>query len=139
MQDNLIALGYPYPVEEIPDNATLYYRIHKVNIDEKESDKKKKIMPGAFDPHPSGSSEMSVDWSQYSNAIQLKERAKNPEKNGVVSFNSTEIRSNPFSLEVRHAPTRNQAHSLIFDVPLRKNDIGIRIKLRAICVWEISI
>ncbi len=87
---------------------------------------------------------MSVDWCEYSTAEISKNRAKIPEKNGVVSFNSTLVRANPFPLQVKHAPTlnehfKNQSHSVIFDVPLRQNDIGIRIKLRDICVWEISI
>jgi hypothetical protein len=74
----------------------------------------------------------------------LQQLAKNPEKNGVVSFNVGEVRSIPYPLQVVHNPIstedfRNQAHTLVFDVPHRKNDIGIRVKLRDICSWEITV
>jgi hypothetical protein len=50
----------------------------------------------------------------------------------------------PYPLKVIHDPIsteefRNQAHALVLDIPPRKNDIGIRIKLRDICTWEIAI
>lgn len=129
-----------YPIEEIPDNNLLFYRIHIVNIDTSETDKKKKIKPVAFDPQPKPTStQMSVDWSKYSSALDTQNRAKIPEKNGVLSFNSTQVREAPQPLEVRHSPSTNQAHSLIYDIPPEKNNPEIRIKLRRICDWAIEI
>jgi hypothetical protein len=129
-----------FPIENILDDETLYYRIHQINIDSSELDERKRILPGAFDPQPKPhGTEMSVDWSKYATAENTKNRARKPEKNGVLSFNSTLVRAVPTPLDVKHQPTHNQAHSVIFDVLPDSNDPEIRIKLRRICEWEIKI
>lgn len=129
-----------FPIEDIPDNSILFYRIHQVNIDSEEPDPKKKIKPGAFDPQPKPTStEMSVDWERYSTALETKNRANVPDKNGVVSFNSTDVRQSPTPLKVSHKPTINRAHAIIFDVLPNANDPEMRIKLRRICTWVIPI
>ena len=129
-----------YPIEEIPNNDILFYRIHQQYIDHEENDEKKRIKPSAFDPQPKpNGTEMSVDWSKYSTAQDSKERARKPEKNGIVSFNSASIRESPPQLKVNHRPTYNRAHSIIFDVLPDSNDPEIRIKLRRECKWEIYI
>jgi hypothetical protein len=133
-----------FPIEEIPNQDTLYCRVHTVNVDYEEPDPKKRIRLIAFDPHPKGSTQMSTDWNKYSTPLKLQQLAKMPEKNGVVSFNVGEVRQTPYPLHVIHDPIctenlKNQAHTLVLDIPERKNDIGIRIKLRDICAWEIPI
>lgn len=129
-----------FPTEQLPDTDKLFYRIHIQYIDYAESDSKKKIKPSAFDPIPKPNGiEMSVDWSKYSAAIDTKNRARNPEKVGVISFVVSEVRSKPTSLNVGHRPTQNQAHSIIFDVLPDANNPEIRINLRRICNWEIEI
>ncbi len=134
----------PYPTEEIPNDAIVFYRIHEQYIDREENDGKRKIKPSAFDPFPKpDGTEMSVDWSKYSSAQALKERARKPEKNGIVSFDVASVRESPTPLKVEHRPTYpdpdNQAHSIVFDVLSDSNEPEIRIKLRRICQWEISI
>jgi hypothetical protein len=133
-----------FPIEEIPNEDLLYCRIHEVNIDREEIDPYKKIKLIAFDPHPKGSSQMSANWNKYSTPKDLQQLAKVPERNGIVSFLTDAVRKIPYPLHVIHDPIsteefRNQAHALVLDIPLRKNDIGIRIKLRDICTWEIPI
>jgi hypothetical protein len=133
-----------FPIEDIPNEDLLYCRIHEVNIDHEETDIFKKIKLIAFDPHPKGSTQMSTNWHKYSTPLMLQQLAKVPEKNGVVSFPVEAVRKIPYPLQVIHDPIstelfRNQAHSLVLDIPPRKNDIGIRVKLRDICSWEISI
>lgn len=130
-----------FPVEEIPNNQKLFYRIHKVNIDESETDKIKKIKPVAFDPQPKelNSVQMSVNWEKYSTAESTKLSARKPELNGVLSFNSSSIRLEPINLNVTHSPTTNQAHSHIHDIVSEKNDPEIRILLRESCSWEIEL
>ena len=129
-----------YPIEEIPNEAILFYRIHTEYIDREENDDKKKIKPSAFDPQPKPhGTEMSVGWNKYCSAQNIKDRARKPEKNGVVSFNSTKVRESPPALNVAHRPTSNRDHSIIFDVLSDVNDPEIRIKLRRICQWEIPI
>ncbi len=129
-----------FPIELIPDTDKLFYRIHTQYIDYTESDAKKKIKPGAFDPIPKpDGTEMSVDWSKYSTSIETQNRARKPERVGVVSFVVGEVRSQPTLLKVEHRPTLNQAHSIIFDVLPNANNPEIRINLRRICQWEIEI
>ena len=136
-----------YTVEEIPDEDSFYYRIHKTKIDFDEPDPKKKIKLLAFDPQSKIkneiSTEMSTDWSRYSSTIDSQNRARIPNDNGIVSFLVSLVKDTPYSLSVRHDPVheipKNLSHSLVFDVPARKNDIGIRLKLRDICNWEIPI
>ncbi len=133
-----------FPIEEIPNEDSLYFRIHEVNIDHEEIDPYKKIKLIAFDPHPKTSTQMSTNWNKYSTPLALQQLAKAPEKNGVVSFPVDAVRKIPYPLQVIHDPisteeVRNQAHALVLDIPPRKNDIGIRIKLRDICSWEIHI
>jgi hypothetical protein len=133
-----------FQIEDIPNEDILYYRIHSVNIDYEEPDSKKKIKLVAFDPHPKGSTQMSTNWNKYSTPLELQQLAKVPEKNGIVSFVVAEVRKTPYPLHVIHDPIltehfKNQAHALVLDIPERKNDIGIRVKLRDICSWEIEI
>jgi len=133
-----------FPLEEIPDEDFLYYRIHKTKIDFDEFDEKKKIKLLAFDPQPKGSTEMSTDWSKYSSPMESQNRAKVPADNGIVSFHVFKVRNSPYPLTVRHDPTlsehfKNRAHAIILEVPPRNNDIGVRLKLRDICCWEIPI
>ncbi len=128
-----------FPIEVIPDKSFLFYRIHKVYIDSEEVDEKKKIKPAAFDPQPRPNSlELSVEWDKYSTALETRNRAKNPLANGVVSFYTCKVRQTP-PLKVEHKPSKNQAHSVIFDILPTANDPEIRIKLRKICSWVIKI
>ncbi len=135
-----------FPAEPIPDSDMLYLRVHKNNLDSKVSDEKLKIKLIAFDPKPEGSSELSTDWSKYSSALETQNRSKTPSENGVLSFIVNEIRNVPLALEVRHDPMtlkehfrENRAHSLVLNLPPRKNDLGFRTKLRGISKWEIPI
>ncbi len=141
-----------FPIEEIPDDDIVFLRIHFCNIDFEELDEKRKLRPVAFDPKPTNKDGLSVNWSKYSSAEITKEEVKqqikrrtglpkNPDDFGVVSFNVGKVRkivAGTKPLAVIHQPTRNQAHSLICDIPPRKpNDLGVRMKLRDICRWEI--
>lgn len=56
-----------YPVEHIPDEGKLYYRVHKSYIQDGQ------VIPGAFREIIDG---MSTDWEKYSMAIECRDRAK---------------------------------------------------------------
>jgi hypothetical protein len=129
-----------YPIEEIPDEDSLFYRVHSANIDKSEIDNKKRIKPGAFDPQPKPHGvEMSTDWSKYSTCHESRNRARKPENNGIISFIVGDIRRSPTPLSVLHRPTLNQAHSIVCEVIADINNPEIRIKLRRICKWELII
>jgi len=137
--------AFAFEIEDIPVSALLYYRIHKTKIDPDEPHEKRKIMPMAFDPQPQGSTQMSTDWNKYATPEESRNRAKVPSDNGIVSFLVERINNAPYPLNVKHDPVlsepfSNKAHTIVYDVPPRKkNDIGLRMKLRDICNWEIHI
>lgn len=127
-----------YLVENpIPNEDSLYLRVHRNNIDFEILDPIKKIKPMAFDPHPMGSTGLSVNWQKYSNPEETKNQARKPHENGVLSCVVLNVRGiNP--LDVEHCPSSNRAHSHINNVPSRKNNATIRMKLRDIFKWEIE-
>ncbi|MEZ4837803.1 hypothetical protein [Flavobacterium sp.] len=127
-----------YPVEYIPDEDSVYLRIHKNNIDNSIENPNEKILIGAF--NIKGDDGLSVNWSKYSNPFQTN---KNPQMNGVVSINVKNIRS--VSLDAKHDPILteeidNRAHSLIIGIPPKNpSKLATRIMLRDMCNWEIEI
>lgn len=125
-----------FPIEDIPDDATLYCRVHFANIDKENA----KIKPAAFDPTPYDNPDgLSVNWSKYClTPDQARQGSRKlPNEYGVVSFIVQKVREIP--LGVVHDPDdNNQAHSLILDIPPRKqNDAKIKMCLLGICKWEI--
>lgn len=131
-----------FPQESIDDNSILYCRIHKTNIDASKQGKAR-IKPAAFDPTPYEEPDgLSVNWNKYANAQSTRDevinRNKLPSNYGVASFVARDVRAIP--LRVIHKPTRNQAHSLILDIPPRiENDARKVLKLIDIYSWEIFI
>lgn len=121
-------------IELIPDDAALYYRVHKGFVVEGE------VIPGAFKERGEGENRgMSIDWNKYATAEDALNRSKNPNDNGIVSFNVGEVR-NIKDIIVEHAPEPdNQAHSHIKGIP-PKNPMKTRIrrKLLEACTWEIK-
>lgn len=123
----------------IPDSDFLYMRIHKVNLDLTIDDPIKQIRPVAYDPK--GGDGLSVDWSAFCSPLDTKNRAPNPNDNGVISMPVGEVRKIP--LNVIHSPDEergNFAHSEILGIPPRKpSDMGIRVKLMDISSWVIPV
>ncbi len=78
---------------------------------------------------------MSCDWDKYSTAAQTKERAKNPEINGVLQFGARDARGLP-DQRLAHDPQEdNRAHSQLFG----EKTTEIRLKLKRLCKWAIPI
>ncbi len=114
-----------WPVEEIPDHANLYKRIHKNHI------QNGGIIPGAFRDY-----EMSVDWDKYSTPEETRKRgSQQATKYGVVALQARAARNVP-GQDVVHTPaSSNRAHS---DVRGEK-DPEARVKLRRLCAWIIPL
>ncbi|WP_299124174.1 hypothetical protein [uncultured Tenacibaculum sp.] len=112
-------------------------RVHKQNVYFKSGNLNKMIRPVAFDAKGEGG--LSVDWSEHSTPEQTLERARIPQRNGVISIPILGIRSTPLPLTVLHKPVEgNYSHSEIFGIPPRKpSDMGVRVKLMDLCKWEI--
>lgn len=123
-----------WKIELIHDDAALYYRVHKGFVVEGE------VIPGAFKERGEGENRgMSTDWNKYATAEDALNRSKNPNDNGIVSFNVGEVR-NIKDIIVEHAPEQdNQAHSHIKGIP-PKNPMktSIRRKLLEACTWQIK-
>lgn len=116
-----------WPIEEIPDDDSLYMRIHKNNIGEDGQPN-----PGAFRDHEGG---MSTNWSKYSTAEDTRNQAKNPSVNGVVKCKAGTVRSIS-TLHVLHTPeVNNRAHT---DVVGEKTP-QVRVELRRLFRWEIPL
>ncbi len=119
-----------YPKEEILDEEFVYYRVHDHYLDKKT----KQITKNAFRPQ---GDDLSVDWSRYSTAQKLNDRAKKPEKNSVIRFHVEALRNKAggeYTVEHDPLPTEvvpdidNQAHSLIAG-NWQANKTSIRHKL----------
>lgn len=125
-----------WPVEQIPDPARLFYRVHIGLLADKQ------LHPGVFREH-SGS--MSTDWENYSTPEESRNRAAQPERNGILALVAVTIRSIE-PLEVGHEPTRtNRAHSSVHglgasdDMSTKVRRTRIRAKLfEYFQSWEID-
>ncbi len=96
-----------WPIEIIPDQDRLYYRVHKTFI------KSHGIEPAAFSNWPKGSSSISVDWAKYATSQETRARARKPGENAVVQFEAGKVRAIR-GQRVEHSPdqeTDNRAHS----------------------------
>src|SRR5437879_5477470 len=113
-----------WPTEPIPNEAPLYFRVHRVFFRDGELD------PGVFKDHPDGP--MSVDWSEYAKARDTLRRATSPRKdNGVVQMKCGDVRAIP-PLAVEHTPeAKNRAHSEVRG----KKTTKVRFLLLQIVQW----
>ena len=96
--------------EEIPDAASLYYRVH-INIV-----RDGRLHPGVFQEQ--GAS-MSTDWDKYSTPQESRARARVPAKNGIVALDAARVRAIE-ELSIRHSPDlsrMNRAHTDILGTP----------------------
>ena len=77
---------------------------------------------------------MSTDWSKYSTPMNTRDRARNPDRNGVISLGVGAVRAIP--QVVGHSPiASNRAHT---DVAGEKST-EVRAMLRRIAVWELPV
>ena len=95
-----------WPIEEIPDNDSVYMRAHRQYI------RNGQLSTGVFRPQGEG---MSVNWDRYSSPELTRSQAsRNPDDNAVVTLIVGEIRKIDH-LSVGHTPEpTNQAHSEVF-------------------------
>ncbi len=122
-----------WEIETIPDNDLLYKRIHENHIRDGE------VMPVTFKEQGEDDNKgMSTDWAKYSRPRETKLRARDPKKNGVVSFDTEDLRD--LNLEVVHAPIKdppkiedNRAHTHVQGIDTEK-----RVKLLDLIKWEIK-
>jgi|SRR5690242_5530869 len=120
-----------WPIEQIPDDSSLFFRIHKSYLQFGDE-----LPPGVFRDQGGG---MSTDWDKYSTAEETQKRVQRsaPEDNGVLSLNVGGVRQiSPLTVE--HTPQpENRAHSEVFGD--KKKDPEVRLKLKRLAQWVIKI
>jgi hypothetical protein len=110
-----------WPKEEIPDQDSLFMRVHRNNAPDGE------LAPGAFRDIGRG---MSTDWQKYSTAEETRARAGVPQKNGVTCMVAGGVRS--CGLLVEHDPIPvNRAHTEIVGI----KSTEVRFKLLRLARW----
>ncbi len=126
-----------WPVEGIPDDAVLYYRVHK-GFQENGKPKAAAFRNRPPEGQPlSPNDGMSTDWNRYSTAHQSLQKAKVPADNIIVGLRVGPTRRVPLQ-RVEHTPIQccpetpegNRAHT---DVKGEKrNNTEVRLKLMEI-------
>ena len=127
-----------WPKEDIPDDASVFMRIHKRFISGGD------FRPNAFRDQGGG---MSVDWNKYSTPLEARNGARTPSDNAVISMMVGEIRAIE-ALVVEHTPIQensfdeggnrlkpNRAHSDVFG----EKTTEVRVKLSRIWAWQIRL
>ena len=123
-----------WPTEEIPDTDVLYYRIHKRRYQETSralpADAPKDELPPNLFKFIKG--DLSVDWSKYATPQESKDRTRVPADNGIVEFESGDVRARAH--KVVHTPEQNnRAHSSV-----RGDEPEVRITLSRIAQWTMG-
>ncbi|KKN41899.1 hypothetical protein LCGC14_0718640 [marine sediment metagenome] len=122
-----------WPIESIPNVDDIYYRIHKMYIEEVTH-----LIPSSG--FRTRGDSMSTDWNKYSVPEKLRLRAKIPEDNRIVEMNVGNVRTIP--LTVKHAPDHivmNRAHTDVLGlIGLPKSELNkIRTQLATLSEWVI--
>lgn len=122
-----------WPIEGIPDEDDLYYRIHKSFFEDDTT-----VIPSSSF-RPQGKS-ISTDWNKYSTPEKSQKRAIIPKDNRVVEMNVGNVRVIP--LTVNHTPDymeMNRAHTGVFGlIGLPKSKMSkIRTQLATLSSWVI--
>jgi hypothetical protein len=114
-----------WPKEEIPDQDSLFMRVHRTNAPDGE------LAPGAFRDIGRG---MSTDWQKYSTPDETRARAKAPHKVGVIGMVAGGVRG--CGLLVEHDPIPvNRAHTEIVGI----KSTEVRFKLLRLARWVLPL
>jgi hypothetical protein len=101
-----------WPVEEIPDEAGLFYRVHHGF-----ADPDGKPTPGAFHNNPKSdpNAGMSVNWDKYSTAEEARQGTRKPATEyAIVKLNAGKVRKLPNQTVVHEPFDDNSSHSEVF-------------------------
>ncbi len=124
-----------WEIEEIPDEDQLFLRVHINLLRSREDFSHVKVPMNIFRIHGDG---MSANWNRYPNPEKTLQEAKEPEKNGVIKMNVSNVR-NITPLKVKHVPIpNNRAHTIVCNIPSKRaKKLKVRSKLAEISSWLI--
>jgi hypothetical protein len=120
--DLSVAQQIIWPSEEIPDDNSLWMRVHRQRVRDGE------IRPNAFVNRGDG---MSTNWEKYATPQQTQDDANSPNDNAIVQLIVGEVRKLP-GQTVKHTPDigrNNRAHTDVFG----EKSEEVRVKLSRIC------
>jgi hypothetical protein len=118
----------PWPIEVIPDEDSLYYRIHRQWVSEN------RPRPSAFQDRGGA---MSTDWCKYATPEEARGRAPKPDDNGVVGLGVGDVRGLE-GQSVHHTPDQTHENRAHTDVRGEKTP-EVRVKLSRLAAWEIEL
>lgn len=108
-----------WPVEEIPGEDSLFYRVHRDLLGAAGT-----IRPNVFREQ---SGAMSTDWERYSTPEETRQRAKDPDANGVLALPCALVRAVDGCSVVHSPQSSNRAHTNVYGVGADK--VRIRLQL----------
>lgn len=126
----------PWERENIPDDALLFMRVHKSQLDPNGEP-----IPGAFKNRPRSTDGMSTDWNKYSTAEECRLRARTPADNVVLRLRVDEVRQIPLQT-VEHTPKYepaatppliNRAHTDVF------GEKNTQVRLQFMKIYKLAI
>lgn len=126
-------MNLPWEKEPIPDNALLYMRVHKNQLDGNGEP-----IPGAFRNRPQPTDGMSTDWEKYATPEECRGRARTPSDNAVIQLKVADVRDIPCQV-VEHTPINdplgmppnvNRAHTDVF------GDKDTEVRLRYLQIYK---
>ena len=123
--DLSVAQQIIWPSEEIPDDNSLWMRVHRQRVRNGE------IRPNAFVNRPTETDGMSTNWEKYATPQQTQNDANVPNDNAVIQLIVGEVRKLP-GQTVDHTPDierNNRAHTDVFG----EKSEEVRVKLSRIC------
>ena len=135
-----------FPVEEIPDEDSLFRRYNFEMHTHKKGLSIGKLKANAFRETGEGPTlGMSCDWEKYSSAELTRSRVASPSEWGVVKLSVGSLRRIKLSVfrnpenPSENNPIGNQAHSLVrgLSIPDESNETTLRAKILLDCAPEI--
>jgi hypothetical protein len=144
-----------WEVEDVPNDAFLYVRIHKDKIENK-GISVGLPKPSAFKNTPETGPDLSSDWNKYSTPQQSREHIgkeyrhgkdefKNPLDFFIVSFKVQDILDLDLNQKVEHSPRQDNFPDEIAGSPWNRSHCSIigdaeerRVRMIDIAKWEIK-
>ena len=145
-----------WTVEQVPNDAQLFVRVHKSKIEEKDPTTIGLPKPSAFKNTPETGPDLSSDWEKYSTPEESRARIgkeyrygkieefKNPSDFFIVSLNVQDIYNLNAEQKIEHSPRQDNFPDELDGSPWNRSHCSIigdfeerRVRITDIVKWEI--